>query len=101
MDGKQGNSRTRQIPESFQAQLELTRSCCDLGLKCCNGLAELNAEMTQKTIAMAEAGRELLSENSFPKFMANSTEISIALWSAWWSTGVEFQKSMLGSLAKR
>ncbi|NMG29979.1 hypothetical protein [Aromatoleum evansii] len=101
MDDKKGNSHTQQIPETFQAQLELTRSCCDLGLKCCKGLADLNAEVTQRTITIAEAGRQLFLENGFPKFVAESTDVGIALWSAWWSAGVEFQRGMIGSLSKR
>lgn len=88
--------------QHLRAQMDITRSCCDLGLKCCKGLADFNAEATSRMIAAAEAGRELFLDNDFPKFLAESNRIGMSLWASLWSGGIEFQKNLLAALnAKR
>lgn len=101
MGDKQPKAHAHHMPDTIQSQLDLSRSCCDLGLKCCKELADFNTEATQRTIAIMEAGRELLLENGFQKYMAETSQISISLWTAWWSTGIEFQRNLVGNLSKR
>ncbi|MDT3670591.1 MAG: hypothetical protein ROZ37_09690 [Aromatoleum sp.] len=84
--------------QHFKAQMDVTRSCCDLGLKCCKGLADFNAEATSRMIATAEAGRELFLDNGFPKFLAESSRVGLSLWTSLWSGGIEFQKNFLAAL---
>ncbi|MCK9987439.1 MAG: hypothetical protein AzoDbin1_03911 [Azoarcus sp.] len=101
MNDKDLQAHTNHLRETYQAQLDLSRSCCDLGLKCCKGFADLSTDATNGALALAEAGRELFLDNGLSKYIAESTEIGMSLWSAWWSTGVEIQKGIINSLSKQ
>lgn len=84
--------------QSVKAQMDMTRSCCDLGLKCCQGLVDFSAEATSRMIATAEAGRGLFLDNGFPEFLAESSRVGMSLWTSLWSEGIEFQKNFLAAL---
>lgn len=101
MNEKDFQVQANHLQGTYQAQLDLSRSCCDLGLKCCVGLADLSSDATKGVLALAEAVRERLLDRTFSEFVTQSSGRSFSLWTLWLQAGVEVQKGVMSSLTNR
>ncbi|NMG29650.1 hypothetical protein [Aromatoleum evansii] len=72
------------IQETHQAQLDVSRRCCDFGLTCCQGLADLSGDATRGALALGEAVREHFLHDILSEFVTESSGTGLSYWSAWW-----------------